>query len=275
MKPLIESWPLEILQARGWLTDAAACIRNRSWETLERAVGRFQAHVGLYPSGTLDADTLAELAAPRMCGLPDVMEARDSLCKWPDGDVTYCVVDAFPGLTREQTVAAFDWAMGEVAKVCGVRPRRVDAPRQARIVSRCGRIDGPGKTLAWSELPCGQVAQCQQMYDSGEAWTDKRPIPAGRTLAFLVVLHELLHALGVPHIGAGNVMAPTYNPDLLTLQAGDVAELVARYPKVQAPAPTPVPVPVPGQPPAKCVLRVDAPACVDEIVIPGWRVLRI
>lgn len=221
---------LDLLRSRGWLPAQV----DSSLE-IEKAIARFQAWAGLEQTGEIDPKTIAALDAPRFCGLPDVMEQRSGLCKWPDNRIAYHVVDAFPGLTIHETWESFDWSMKQWASVCDLKPNRALTPETARIVARVVRLDGPSGVLADSQLPCGAIRQAQQRYDSSEAWN--RAIQAR-----LVVLHELGHALGIPHIGSGNVMAPVYDPRLTALQRGDAAEAVERYGKpVDAPAPQPTP----------------------------------
>lgn len=109
---------------------------------------------------------------------------------------------------------------------------------QANILSDSGRIDGPMGVLGQSYLPCGNISansQLAQLYDNGENWN----------LDFLlrVALHEIGHALGLPHAprGSGAVMEP-YLTAFTKPQAWDIAQINSRYPG----GPIAIPKPEPG-----------------------------
>ena len=246
----------EILHSRGWLSNPESPLKK-----VDEAVKSFQNWAGLPADGTLTKETQEAINAPRICGLPDVlplaMDAQNP-CRWPDGNITYFVNDAFPGLTENETWEVFDWALGAWAAVAGITPSRASDPNSARIIAFVRRLDGPNGVLAQSELPCGGIRRARQEYDSAESWN--------RTVqARLVALHELGHALGIGHISSGNVMAPIYNGSLNKPQAGDIAELKARYgPPIVVVPPTP-------QPPVVGDLQIQFEA--RKIVAPasaGW-----
>ena len=167
----------------------------------------------------------------RMCQLPDVPEAGADLCRWPDGDITWTLLaDSLPfseAIAREALELAFlYWA-----EHAAVRPRYVASANQARVVIGFGQIDGPSRTLAWSEMPCdARTRQVRQMFDNREQWVvSERPL-MGEIDLVRTAAHEIGHALGVPHIGGGNLMQPQYSNAIRKPQAGDVAEIKARYP---------------------------------------------
>ncbi|NDC10566.1 MAG: hypothetical protein EBZ75_14750, partial [Oxalobacteraceae bacterium] len=102
--------------------------------------------------------------------------------------------------------------------------------KQANIYARSGTgkksgLDNKGGTLAWSELPCGvaENVQLDQMFDEAEDWSFN--------MAVAVICHELGHALGLPHLANGNLMAPYYDPNVTKPQDGDVAEIIKLYGK--------------------------------------------
>lgn len=246
------AWLAGVLYSRGWLQEPTTCPVK-----IAEAVEAFQRYWGLEPDGDLDPATVEAIDAPRFCGLPDVMEQRSGVCKWNDGNVDYFVQDAFPGLTHEETWQAFDWMAQQWSAAANLRMKRAANASAARIVGTVIRLDGPNGVLADAQLPCGGITFSRQRYDSSEAWN--------RTIqARLVILHESGHSLGISHIGGGNVMAPTYNPALVTLQAGDVAEIVSRYGRPTAPVP-PVPTPDDGR------LIVDTSRKVFVAPL-GWRI---
>lgn len=248
-----------ILIARGWLSERTACRQK-----IADALVGLQSWAGLGITGELDRETLIELDAPRFCALPDVMPLAATLCKWPDGEIGYYVQDAFPGLSLDQTWAAFDWALALWAKAAKLKVGRTSSAQIARIVARVKRLDGPNGVLAQSQLPCGQIRQALQDYDSSEGWD--------RTIqAKLVIAHEVGHALGLEHApGKGSLMSPYYDPSIGSLQKWDIDEIVKRY-GAAAPQPQPTPAPTPAPTPSARQILIDVES--KTIVAPqGWTI---
>lgn len=190
----------------------------------------------------------------RVCGVPDFL-GTGQVCKWPDGDIGWGATALPPGVTEEQFTACAMWALNEIARHCGIRPRLVQSMAdRPRILSGVRAIDGPMGVLAESELPCGNVTLCRQWYDTGEHWSvELLAIRSGNIPLWLVMLHELMHALGLPHApdGVKAVMAPMLDTTLRECQPWDIQQLQLRYgppvtqPPVMPPVPTPIPTPVP------------------------------
>jgi len=70
-----------------------------------------------------------------------------------------------------------------------------DAVGKPNIYAHARRIDGPGKTLAWSYKPsrnANRNEQIEQRYDKRENWTE-----LWRLIS--TMCHELLHAVGLDH----------------------------------------------------------------------------
>lgn len=184
-----------------------------------------------------------------ICGVPEsaLAVAAAQVCKWPFHQLTWSVADPLPGLSDDAWQEAFRLALSYWSAVCWLDFEYTPNARTAHILATAGRIDGPSGTLAWSELPCGNPRQLTQKYDTGEQrWVVSESPRGGELDIVRVVCHEVGHALGMQHIGAGNLLAPTYSASIRRPQPGDVAEMVRRYGRRPAAVPTPVPVPPPN-----------------------------
>lgn len=211
-----------------------AQVRSIKGAELTRAIREYQRFHGLEPDGAVGVKTAHTLTRAR-CGLPDFnFTAPDVVCKWPHREISYFVNAKLPGLTPDQVKRAYAQAFGQWAAVCNIEPTPVDRHNEANIYAQSGRgkkhgLDDKGGTLAWSELPCDVTANIQldQMFDEAEDWTF--------SMAVAVICHEIGHALGLPHLAKGNLMAPYYDPNVTTPQAGDIREIVDLYGKRKKP----------------------------------------
>lgn len=157
--------------------------------------------------------------------------ATDS--RWAKKDLAVRIASDLPGILRSVFTAECKRALDAWSAAADLRFTIVEGGA-ADITITTGPIDGPGGTLAWSELAAGLRA-LQQKYDTAERWEVSIDL-------YLVILHELGHALGLQHDvqNAQAVMAPRYNGSLSKLQPRDVARIQALYgaPRVD---PTPPP----------------------------------
>jgi hypothetical protein len=195
---------------------------------LAKAIKEYQKFNGIDPTGVVEPKTAHRIARAR-CGLPDFnLTMGGHECRWPMKNITYYHELNLPGLSSTQVSEAFAIAFSQWAEVCDITPTLVSTPNKANIYARSGlgrrnNLDDRGGTLAWSELPCGvtENIQLDQMYDEAEAWSFN--------MAVAVMCHELGHALGLPHLNDGNLMAPYYDPNVTTPQRGDIQEIVKIY----------------------------------------------
>lgn len=222
---------LKKLHALGYFgAQSWSVTRKTSGKALEAAIREYQKFNGLEQTGVVGVRTAHAMGRYR-CGLPDFnLTAGDGPCKWPHANITYFADLRLPGMAKEQIKLAYDTAFAQWAAVCNINPIPVDGPGTANIFARSGKgktagLDDRGGTLAWSELPCSVTEQMQldQMFDEAEDWSFD--------MAVAVICHELGHALGLPHLGKGNLMAPYYDPNVKAPQKGDISEIVALYGK--------------------------------------------
>lgn len=206
-----------------------AAAKKTKGAELTKAIKAYQAFHGLNPTGHVGPNT-AHRINRRRCGLPDfnITAPGGKPCKWPMSKILYYHEIKMPGITDQQVRDAYDIAFSQWAEVCNIEPERAPSAQTANIYAKSGTgktvgLDNAGGTLAWSELPCGvtENVQLDQMFDEAEPWSFN--------MAVAVMCHELGHALGLPHLANGNLMAPYYDPNVTAPQKGDIEEIVKLY----------------------------------------------
>lgn len=248
------------------------------WERLVALTG-YQAFHGLTPDGWAGRQTERSMEMPRICALPDVLSMGATLSKWSFLDVKVGIAGTLQQFSREVFIGAIQEACSYWNSVCGIRLQVVNGT-QCNILINTGAIDRAGGTLAWSELPSGNRPTLNQLYDTAEMWVVAEHPRMSEIDLVRVCAHELAHAIGIPHIGSGNLLAPIYSQSIRRPQQGDIAEAVARYgqpmnpqPPVPAP-PTPIP-PNPNPPspdPGRQTAAITFQGSVVSASIPGFRV---
>jgi hypothetical protein len=201
------------------------------------------------------------------------MPLQDQLCKWPSPNVRWTIIGIPGTLAFEAVKAAYTLAWSQWADVCVLRPEYVGPTQPADVLMGAGLIDQPGQVLAWSEMPCGAHGPLRQMFDTAENWTIAEN-PVGNSIDLVrVACHEIGHALGIPHITDGNLMAPIYSPSIRKPKAGDILEAVQRYGRPQPPGPPAPPVPLPPGPQQTISLVIAGQ--IVSASIPGFKVEKL
>lgn len=196
------------------------------------------------------------------CAVEDTFRAGARLCKFNGMKLTWTTEGNLPNFDHLSLAAAGAQAWKLITDVCGLAVEYVTNPKTANVLTRFGGIDGPAGTLAWSKIFCGNTGQIDQLFDTSEAFVHASNPPANRISLVGTWCHENIHAVGLNgHLGPGNLMAATYNSQILRPQSGDIAELVARYglpkpvevPTVPVPVPPTVPI-IPGLPGGELIM---------------------
>lgn len=234
----------------------------------------YQAFHGLDVDGWAGPQTARSFDAQRICGHPERMEIGEGLGKWPDVNIRWWIDDStLSGLQIDVATvhAAYEWAWAQWAAVCGIKPQQAASQQQAHVRVRFAAIDGPSKTLAWSELANNQNTAKQQQFDNAETWVNSAAPQRFQIDLGRVACHEIGHVLGIPHISNGNLLQPLYDVNIRTPQRGDISEAQARYgPPVGGTTP-------PTPPPSgdKFVLTLEGTGKLTALSTTGFKVERL
>ena len=201
------------------------------------ALRRFQAFIGVPPSGVLDEATLERMAQPR-CGFPDTADFTLQGSKWTKTNITYAFQNFTPDLTQAQTRTAIQQAFALWAAVTPLSFTEVSTAVAHDILIRFAAgnhgdgnsFDGGGGVLAHAYYPPpgGGALAGDTHFDEAEAWSIN--LPASGIDLVTVAAHEFGHALGLAHSSVnGALMYPYYGGPHRKLEADDIAGIQALY----------------------------------------------
>lgn len=194
------------------------------------------------------------------CGVTE--KASGNVCKWPTPDITYSITGFVPNMTQAEYLDAVRRAFDSWEAVCGLRADEVPGTA-GNLILQVGRgrrnnFDGPSGVLAWCEIPCGNVRQCQLRMDLDENWTDKVNSPG--IFVDAVLSHEIGHGIGIYHIeGPQALMNPTYSRGVSRPMPADISQGQSRYGVIRPRTPTPPvtpPTPKPTDPSKRVVIEL-------------------
>lgn len=229
-----------LLNKAGWLPENAGLDDA----ALKAVVESYQAWHGLLVDGVVGEKTCESLSAPRFCRHGDAFEPPASLGgainRWGKRHLTIEVVGSLGRLRDDEfrdgvIVGARRWS--DVADLTFDL-----APSNGDLILDTGSIDGPGRTLAYFQLPSsdGFLGRLEGRADDDERWNEVIPLAD-------VIAHEVGHALGLGHT---NVPRQLMNPILSSIRtpqaAWDIPQVQARYGAPKTPQPVPPTPPEPG-----------------------------
>jgi hypothetical protein len=211
-------------------------VTNNKCDAFKRAVANYQSfnckHLPLPTTRQIDGDfgpMTQNTLRSRMCGVPDVMPSvltAGSLNKWRKSKLTvWHDMTQLNGVPFALAQDVYLKAWLQITEVCGMD--KVGWGSDPDVYAHARRIDGPGRTIAWSYLPSGSNytgPALEQRFDTGENF-------AGREWTFLLAAacHENCHAVGLGHSQDPNaLMYPQLNGTLKP-DDWDIRQLQNRY----------------------------------------------
>jgi hypothetical protein len=174
-----------------------------------------------------------------ICGWSARVGQDYSRCRLPSNSIYVDYTGPLGPWSQEEMRRKIRAAFSVWAEAAGLTLRPTSGRPYIRAAT-C-RVDGRLGVLAWSTLPCN-IDYAEQCYDVAEAWVDDPNAPPDRIDIVTVLIHELGHALGLPHSDdRSSVMYPSYQGPRRRLGQWDVTEIRRRY--------GPPPPPPPKEPP--------------------------
>lgn len=154
---------------------------------------------------------------------------RGSVSKWNKLDLKWWIGDRLPGVPYDDLVMAYHTAFAQWQAVCGLTFEQTNSSSEADFHVLARPIDGSSGVLAEHQLPNGNDQPLGGWFDTGERWDADGNVQPNEIDLLAVACHEFGHGIGLDHLSAGNLLAPTYDPRITKPQQGDINEAEARY----------------------------------------------
>lgn len=226
------------------------------------AITKVQEVIGILTvDGKLGPKTFTALMNTPRCARPDHSLLRSGAITesiWARKHLTYYVSRRDTDMSTARWDEILELAFDAWANVSGLTFERVDTTNKAKLIMSVGtgethNFDGPGRVLAWAQLPPTRNydGQLLMRFDTNETWTE---YGSGRGIHLVnVATHEIGHMLGLDHSSVSTaLMAPFYNARLKDPQQNDDVTRVQNFygkgtgsPPIPTPEPPPTPNPEP------------------------------
>lgn len=184
--------------------------------------------------------TERHLKLERFCGFPDKMPLGATIPKWTKRKLRYCIVNDLPNIPRADYRQVVAEAWSYITRYINLDAEEIDNPNSADVLIKT--FNGqPFGVLAQAELPYPPDRRRDLEADSTERWIISSNPPQGYIVLLIVLIHELLHIVGLFHTNVPNqIMNPTYNPRIgVPQKEWDIPQIVALYGARATPLPPP------------------------------------
>jgi len=207
-----------------------------------RAIKTFQEFADLPVTGRLDEETQRKMLAPR-CGMTD-SRTRAGVSKWRKNQLTWAYVQPTTQIASASVKSAIKESLAIWAQVVPLTFTEVSPQSRPDMVfgfaakdhGDGSAFDGKGRVLAHAFFP----ENGRLHFDNDEIWAyqDASKVQRGYIDLLSVTIHELGHALGLPHTNSpGAIMNAFYRrPDIVNgkmkpfvLSTYDIQDIQAIY----------------------------------------------
>ena len=219
-----------------FISRCIAAILNRKIDENEQIADE-QADRKDRPFGAPEADISLEPADPEFQVFGQICRCEGTMLRWTHSPITWRIDDSVEKQMGEDFVRVLSDSMSQAFKTwkrVGDFKYQKKRSGQANIMVSFRELDGPSGTLgiAWQSGRGDSMTDEEGYLDRiGDIWLDvEEGFPVRKSLLDAVILHEVGHALGMPHVdGAENIMNP-FITDNKTPSEEEARLFAERYP---------------------------------------------